>query len=72
MIKLSVDPNAVPRPKNAAIDDDAISFSRLCTVLQNKTNKNQINLLSNVNIEYRMYSDHLSYFGAQISAKLAK
>lgn len=29
MIKLIVEPNAVPRPKNAAIDDDAISLSRL-------------------------------------------
>lgn len=32
IIKLSVDPNAVPSPKNAAIDEEAISFSRLWTV----------------------------------------
>lgn len=36
MIKLTVEPNAKPRPKKAAIDDEAISFSRLFTDLQYK------------------------------------
>lgn len=31
-----VEPNAKPMPKNAAIIDEAISFSRLCTDLGEK------------------------------------
>lgn len=48
MIKLKDEPKAVPIPRNAAIIDEAISLSRLCTALQTK-----FKLLINKNYQKR-------------------
>lgn len=66
MIKLNDEPKARPIPKNAAIIDDAISFSWLLTDLKRGKGKKVILVVLIWKFDFE------TYFGAQIMAILAK
>lgn len=59
-----VEPNAIPIPKNAAMVDEAISFSRACTDLSKRNDT--------VECGNRWYFVLGTYFGAQIIAIFAR